>query len=136
MAELNPATLSRARGAAASSFETATSTPSSRVDTPSPGSAKKNKKTINKNKDKSKKKEPVSESNTEIGDISMEDQMEAGTSKTSQAVPKKGGVAATGSGGSDCEIVETRLDNNRQRGINGNENQERKEKTSGSRERF
>lgn len=36
MADYNPPTPSRTRGAAVSSFETAASTPSSRVETPSP----------------------------------------------------------------------------------------------------
>lgn len=51
MVDSNPPTPGRTRGAAASSFETAASTPSSRVDTPSPRRDNKNK---NNNSSKNK----------------------------------------------------------------------------------
>lgn len=95
--------------AAASSFETAASTPSSRVETPSPVGI--NKKALRSSKinlmegNKNTKKKLTSKEKTDSGqagdltDITMRDVMEAG--------PSRGKDTVTEVSDSDCELVET-----------------------------
>lgn len=120
MVDSDPPTPMRTRSAAASSFETAASTPSSRVETPSPkpkrdnknksSTNKSNSSTENKNgKNKYKKKESEAEHTYEIGDITMKDLTEAGTSGVpgNKERPLVAEETAMIGMTSDCEIVES-----------------------------
>lgn len=105
----------KTRGAAASSFETAASIPSSRVETPSPSpkpareNKNKNKSTVSKSPVEKNEKEKEGEPALEIDDITMRDLAEAGTSGAPENKKKlvaSGETSRTGSN-SDCEIVES-----------------------------
>lgn len=114
MADSGQSTPRRGRSAAASSFETAASTPSSLIETSSPGGEDKIKdKNGSKNKKKSKKKSKEIASTHDFSSITAEDLVEAGTSGTASGPGNRKTAEAPEdvpmeeSGSSDCEIVET-----------------------------